>query len=132
MALISEHLLFGPFRALPFLTPDLGDPLLLRALLPQDRRLDLVDQDAARQEPVEGLQPLLLALDLEPGGQMLEVDAGRDLVDVLAAVASRADEFFDDVRLADAELLHPLREGLLFVGPDAEYGHGFYLYLSSS
>ena len=85
--------------------------------------LDLVDQDAAGQEPVEGLGAFLLALDLGAGGEMLEVDAGRDLVDVLAAVAARADEFLDDVLFADAELLHPLRQGLLFIGADAEYRH---------
>ena len=64
VTLVGQHLLLGPFGALPLLTPDLGDPLLLCALFPEDGRFDLVGQDAAGQEPVQGLGPLLLALDL--------------------------------------------------------------------
>ena len=55
------------FERFRLLAPDLGDPLLLLALLAQDGRLDLVGQDAAGQEPVERLEALLLALDLGAG-----------------------------------------------------------------
>ncbi len=103
VALVGQHLLLGPLRALPLLAADLGDPPLLGARFSEDVRLDLVGQDAPGQEPVQGLRPLLLALDLGTRREVLEVNAGRDLVDVLSAVAARADELLDDVRLADAE-----------------------------
>jgi len=46
---------------------------------------------------------------------MLEPDARRDLVDVLAAAAAGADESLLDVLLENAEALHPEAQGLFLV-----------------
>ena len=72
---------------------------------------------------VQGLEALLLALDLDAGGEVLEVDAGGDLVDVLSAVAAGADEGLDDVLSRIAERRHAVRQGLLFIGAHTECRH---------
>jgi len=52
---------------------------------------------------------------------MLEPDARRDLVDVLAAAAAGADEGLLDVLLENAEALHPEAQGLFLVRGHAIY-----------
>jgi hypothetical protein len=120
---VGEHFILGPLGTLALLASDLRDPLFGRAPFSLDDPLEFIGQDATGQETVERLRTLLLAFDLEAGGDVLEIDARRDLVDVLAAVAARADELLLDVLLEQPELLHPLAESLFLVGGDVEDGH---------
>ncbi len=60
-------------------------------------------------------RPVHLALDADPGGQVLEENAVGGLVDLLAARAGTADEFFEQIRLGDAQSGHALLEVGKFV-----------------
>lgn len=123
MVLIREHLFLGPLRSLPLLAADLGDPLLHLALLPQDDPFDLIGKGPPGDKAVERLIALCLAFHLDPGGDVLEPDARRNLVDVLAAVAAGANERFFDVLFEDAEALHPEAQGLFLVRGHAGIRH---------
>ena len=79
---------------------------------------NFVDQESAGNEPVEALLACGLALDLKPSGFMQQHDARGGLVDVLAAMSARTDESLFDVRIADAQSRHPLRELRFAIGTD--------------
>ena len=116
MMLVLQHPFLGPSRAAAFLAADLLYLLLLRASLAQQFVLDLIGQKTAGQKAVHDLGTLLLALDLDASGAVFQVDAGGGLVDVLAAVAARADEVLLDVALLDAQGAHAVFQSFLFEG----------------
>jgi hypothetical protein len=87
MTFVCEEAKLGPAGALSFLTADLGDASGFIARRSADGRLDLVQQESSRQEAVERLGALTLALDLDSRGAMVQHDATRYLIDVLAAGA---------------------------------------------
>lgn len=120
---IGQHLFLGPLRAFPLLPPDLLDPLPFFARFSEDQGFDLVGQDPPRQKPVDGLRPLFLAFDRDAGRDMLQINTRLDFVDVLPALPLRPDEFFNEIAIADAQLLHLLLEGIFFFGADAEESH---------
>src|SRR5882724_11470148 len=101
--LVGEHALLGAARAAALLAADLFGLLLARALLAEALLLDLVGQQRARDEEVRTLAALALALHEGAARPMNEHDAGRDLVDVLAALAARVDEALVEIVLANAE-----------------------------
>src|SRR6266550_6713886 len=84
-------------------------------------RLELVEQVAAREETVEGLRALTLALDHHAARPVAEHDTGGHLVDVLPALPARADEVLLQVLLAHAERPHARGERVLFLGRDGEH-----------
>jgi len=123
-SLVLEHFQFGPLGPFPFLSPDFLDPLLLLALFSEDYGFDLVGQDAAGQEPVDGLGPFPLALDLNASGQVFQIDAGRNFIDVLPALSLGADKFLDEVAFPNVEALHLAAQGLFFFGAQSKAQHG--------
>ena len=84
----AEDLFFGLAGAPAFLPAYTFAFLLFPAFLPQKDVLDLVGEYSPGDEAVEGLGALSLTLDLYAGRDMLEVDAGRHLVDILPPVAA--------------------------------------------
>src|SRR3989442_339744 len=101
-----EQLLLRAPRAPPLLAAD-ACPLGQSGLRHAARaRLELVEQVAAREEAVEGLRALALALDDHAGRPVAEHDTGRHLVDVLPALPARADEVLLQLVLAHAERPH--------------------------
>src|SRR5207244_2571193 len=108
-------------RAPPLLAADarpLGQSGLRHAA---HARLELVEQVAAREEAVQGLRALALALDDHAGRPVAEHDTGGHLVDVLPALPARADEVLLQVLLAHAERPHARGEGVLLLGRDGEH-----------
>src|SRR5213080_2007135 len=88
-ALRREQLLLRAPRAPPLLAAD-ACPLGQSGLRHAARaRLELVEQVAAREETVEGLRALALALDDHAGQPVAEHDTGGHLVDVLPALPAR-------------------------------------------
>jgi hypothetical protein len=65
-ALALEHLRLGALRPFAFLPPDALDLLLAPAGASEPVRLDLLEQQPSRQEPVHRLRACLLALHGEP------------------------------------------------------------------
>lgn len=57
----------------------------------------------------------MLALDLNAGGGVLEVNAGSRFVDLLSTTAAALDEFFDQGVIADTELFHACFQGCNFI-----------------
>src|SRR5437867_494775 len=109
-ALGGEHLLLGAPRPPPLLPPDARPLACGRLRHPALPRLELLEEEPAREEAVEGLGALALAADDEAGRPVAEHDAGRHLVDVLPATPARADELLVEVLLAHAEPAHRLLE----------------------
>ena len=54
---------------------------------------------------------------------MLQIDARGCLIDILPALSLRADEFFQNVFFKNAQLLHPLLQGILLFRPDRCFSH---------
>src|SRR5882724_323009 len=120
-ALRREQLLLRASRAPPLLAAD-ARPLGQSGLRHAARaRLELVEQVAAREETVEGLRALALALDHHPGQPVAEHDTGGHLVDVLPALPARADEVLLQLLLAHAERPHARGERVLLLGRDGEH-----------
>src|SRR5438445_11432 len=120
-ALRREQLLLRAPRAPPLLAADacpLGQSGLRHAA---HARLELVEQVAAREEAVQRLRALALALDDHAGRPVAEHDTGGHLVDVLPALPARADEVLLQVLLAPAERPHARGEGVLLLGRDGEH-----------
>src|SRR3989442_1128992 len=116
-----EQLLLRAPRAPPLLAADacpLGQSGLRHAA---HARLELVEQVAAREEAVQRLRALALALDDHAGRPVAEHDTGGHLVDVLPALPARADEVLLQVLLAHAERPHARGEGVLLLGRDGEH-----------
>src|SRR5581483_800861 len=122
-ALRFEHLFFRAARAPAFLPPDARDLLLGRRRGSFDARLDLVQQEPAREKAVERLRALLLAFDPNARRPVMEDDARRSLINFLATGARGAYELLLDVLLADAERLHALNQRFFFAGRDDIEGH---------
>jgi hypothetical protein len=123
-SLVLEHFLFSPLGPFAFLPPDFLDPLLLLAFFSKDRGFDLVGKNAPGQKPVDGLRPFPLALDLDAGGQMFQINAGRDLIHMLPALALGTDKFFDEVVFPNAKALHFVAQGFFFLWAHAKDRHG--------
>src|SRR5439155_110207 len=98
-----EQLLLRAPRAPPLLAAD-ARPLGQSGVRHAARaRLELVEQVAAREEAVQGLRALALALDHHAARPVAEHDTGGHLVDVLPAPPARADQVLLQVLLAHAE-----------------------------
>src|SRR5437667_6018678 len=120
-ALRREQLLLRASRAPPLLAADarpLGQSGLRHAA---PARLELVEQVAAREETVQGLRALALALDDHAGRPVAEHDTGGHLVDVLPALPARADEVLLPLVRADAERPHARGERVLLLGRAGEH-----------
>src|SRR5438477_546702 len=116
-----EQLLLRAPRAPPLLAADarpLGQSGLRHAA---PARLELVEQVAAREEAVQGLRALALALDHHAARPVAEHDTGGHLVDVLPALPARADEVLLQLVLAHAERPHARGERVLLLGRDGEH-----------
>src|ERR1700722_3856907 len=85
--LVVEHALLRTPRAPPLLPPDLLGLLLPAAGGAEAQLFDLVRQHLSRDQAVGALGPLPLAFDGDPGRPVNQHHAGRDLVDVLSALA---------------------------------------------
>ena len=101
--LLIEHAHFRAMGSFSLLAPNLGNFLFFRTCRAAKFGFDLIEQEAACQKTIETLGSFLLALDANPGRAVMEHHAGRDLVDVLAAGAGRADELLVDILLAHAD-----------------------------
>ncbi len=101
VALIGKQLELGAPGALFFLPPDPGNLLLLGSLPSLDLRLDFIEQDAAGKKSIERLRALLLALDANTGGPVMQNDARRYLVNILAAGTRRANKLLIQILLSD-------------------------------
>src|SRR5450432_1773671 len=97
MRFVGQHPRRGATGALAFLAANLFDLGALRRHKAFLLLLNLVEQQAARDEAVESLLPCLLTFDLQTGRAMPQHHAGGGLVDVLPAVSAAADETFLDV-----------------------------------
>src|SRR5438128_2737457 len=120
-ALRREQLLLRAPRAPPLLAAD-ARPLGQSGVRHAARaRLELVEQVAAREEAVQGLRALALALDHHAARPVAEHDTGGHLVDVLPALPARADEVLLQLVLAHAERPHARGERVLLLGRDGEH-----------
>ncbi len=118
MRLLSQHLFFRAPAALAFLSADFLDPFAFGRNETLLLSLDFVQKEPAREKPVKRLLPCRLAFDLQARRAMEQHHAGCGFVDVLTAVAARANEGLLDVRLVDAERDHPGRELRLLILSD--------------
>src|SRR3989339_2059202 len=98
-----QHFLLRPAGSAPFLAPDLLAPHPLRGDDTGPDPFDPVEEQPAGEKPVQRLGAFPLAFNGQAGGQMDEMDAGRGLVDLLAAGARGADKGFAEFFLPDAE-----------------------------
>lgn len=116
MGFIREHAFPGTHGSFPLLTSYLFDFSTARSDEAFLLFLDLVQQQSSGEEAVDGLLPTGLAFHPQAGGPMKQHDAGGSLVDVLPAVAARADEGFLDVAVAHPERSHALGKLFPFFG----------------
>ena len=101
MALIRKQLELGAPGALSFLPPDPGNLLLFGGLGSLELGFDFVEQDATGKKSIKRLRSLLLALDPNTGGPVMENNARRYLVNILAARSRRANKLLFQVLLSD-------------------------------
>jgi len=74
MSFVGEHAGFGPAAAFPLLTADLLDTRALGRDLAGPRLLDLIQEQATRDKPVEPLLASGLGFDLQAGWPMPQHD----------------------------------------------------------
>jgi hypothetical protein len=120
---IREHFVFGAAGAFAFLAADALDLVAFggdKAALPF---LDFIEQQTPGNVTVQPLLAGFLAFDLQTGRPMHEHDAGRGLIDVLAAVAAGAHEAFLDVRFIHTQFGHAPCECCFFFQADRECAH---------
>ena len=118
-----EHPRLRAAGAFAFLAPDFFGGGALGGNEPVLLRLNLVEKHLTGVVAVESLLARFLAFHLHPGRPVEQHHAGGDFVDVLAAMAARADKAFFDVRLAYLERGHALRQLMLFLGADRKHAH---------
>lgn len=70
--------------------------------------MDFIEESGEGEGAVGGLRTGGLAFDLGAAGKVGKQDASGSLVDVLAAVATGADERFPEFVGVDSEFFHPL------------------------
>ncbi len=75
------------------------------------QRFDFIDQDAPGQKPVDHPGSARWHLTERPGRDMDQMNAGLDLVDVLAAFSPRPHEALNKIGVAQSEPLHFSRRG---------------------
>ena len=97
----------GPPAPRHLLPADLFDFPRTGRLISQDRVLDLVGQEAAGKETIRLAGPGFLALHLDAGGQVLQIDACGCLVDLLASLSPGVDESLLDIGITYAQRRHP-------------------------
>ena len=115
-AFVGDGALLGAAGALAFLATHFFDGLGFGGGAAFADGFELVAEFAAGEETVEFAGAIDLALDGDAGGEVLEEDAIGGFVDLLAAGAGAADEFFQQLVLVNAEGGHPRFEGGLFLG----------------
>ena len=121
--LVVEHSLFGAAAATAFLTTDLLDAGTLGICVAFLERFDLVEQEPAREIAIEPLRARGLAFDLETRRTVEQHHARGGLVDVLAAVSTRADKRLFNVGFPHAERGHALRQLGFLLRADRERAH---------
>jgi hypothetical protein len=121
--LVVEHPLGGAAAAAAFLSADLFDARALGIDVTFFERLDLIEQEPARQIAIEALRTRGLALDLETCRAVKQHHARGGLVDVLAAVTAGTDERLFNVGFPHAERGHALRQLDFLLGTDRERAH---------
>ena len=121
--LVVEHPLGGAAAATAFLAANLFDARALGVDVPFFERLDLVEQEPARQIAIEPLGTRGLAFDLETCRTVEQHHAGGGLVDVLAAVTARTDERLFNIGFVHAERGHALRQLGFLLRADRERAH---------
>lgn len=104
--LIRQNPLLGAATPAPPSTTKLFDPGPFGCAGGLSAGLQALDQEFPRPTAVPPLEALLLTTHLDPGRQMDQLDAGRNLVDVLASVAPRPDERFTQILLPDPQQRH--------------------------
>ena len=110
MMFVVECLGALPARFAAFLAAQPFDGLLPGAGRAVAARFHFLAQQPPRQKTVQGLRTPMLALDLNPGWHMPQVDAGGGLVDLLPALARAQHEFFDQIAIAHTEARQPDRQ----------------------
>src|SRR5205823_1377586 len=91
-----------------------------RALL---EGFDLIEQEFAREEPVQSLLPRSLALNLYSRRAVEQHDTSGGFVHVLPTVPARTDESFFNIRFPHPERGHPVFELSLLLKVDRECVH---------
>jgi len=122
-ALVSKHAKLGPPGAPSFLPTDPFDPLFFGGPRSRQLRLDFIQKDSSREKTVEGLGALLLTLNPNARGPMVEQHAGGLLVDVLAACAGGPDKLFLQVSLPDSQGTHAADQLFFFFGRNHKQRH---------
>ena len=107
LALLGQHLLFGSAGSAPLLAADLFDLLLAGAFGLIDLLFELLAQLSAGEVAVELSRAVPLAFDLDPGRQVLEIDARTRLIDFLPPAARTQNELLDEIIISDPEGFHP-------------------------
>ena len=123
MCLIRQHALFGTPTAPSLLSPYLFMEGSMHIGFAFPCSLDLVQQQASREESIQPLLPSALRLHLEPGRAMCDHDASGSLVDVLAAVATRTHKCFLQVRFLHSQVQHAPGEVFGFIDAYWELAH---------
>jgi hypothetical protein len=123
MSFIGEHPILCAPASLSFLSPDFFSFRALALDESSFEPFDLVEQQPAGDKSVQSLLPARLALHLHTRRPMMQHDARRGLVDVLAPVSTGTHERFVDLRLFHAQLRHAQRHLGFFVGRDCKRTH---------
>ncbi len=123
VALISKQPKLGPPGAPSFLPTDPFDPLFFGGPHSCQLCLDFIQKDSSREETVEALGALLLTLNPNARGPMVEQHAGGLLVDVLTAWAGGPDKLFLQVSLPDSQGTHAADQLFFFFGRNHKQRH---------
>src|SRR3989442_1822114 len=123
MRFVGQHAIFGAAAAASLLTPDLFDPSSLGRHYAGVKPFDLIQKQTTGNEPVQSLLSRRLAFDLQACWAVQKHHASGALVDILAAMAARADKRLLDVSFGDTQSGHPLRKLIFFFSSDWEVAH---------
>jgi hypothetical protein len=110
MRFVSQHSLSGGATASAFLSAKFFEQGALGIGAAFPSLFNFVEQELAGEEAIQPLLARALAFDLQSGRPMQQHHASGRLVDVLAAVAARADKRLFNIRFAHAERRHSLRK----------------------
>ena len=123
MAFIGEQLELGAPGAPSFLPPNPGDLLLVGGFSAFELGLELVEQNSPGEKTIKRLRALLLALHANTGRSVIENNATRYFINILAAGSGGPNELFFQVLLSNTENLHSVLQKFLFYRRNCIGGH---------
>src|SRR5579862_449007 len=112
MFFVREHLFFGTSGAAPFLTTNLFGKHLTLGLDILILFFETLAEFFPRMIAVHLAGPFLLAFDLDAGRNMLEIHAGRGLVDLLSPATRTENKFSDQVFFFNPYFSHTGVQGI--------------------